>query len=379
MGELNKKDMNDWKQAEYRYVVLQAERMMPLSRKTMSTKDYMDGLANIYEAYHFFYPALLEHGLVMIGNNDEINGKKKMDQGLECMFEYSDEEMIEDEIDMFLDNLIILLRYDLAKEYALQLIEKYPSVSIYYDTLALCEAILGNEKESIEAIDKAIELNPKDYDYYSNKGWFYLFFGKLDEAEKSLTQALKLNENHDVTKGNIGVLNYLRKHGGNYVDFLLRPVDLEKISKYEDENEVQDEYGDDGSEISIMYTQYNHDRIKALKMVLPSEGTHVTGKVANIIETLDLFLSFVKNRSFQYFLFDDINYVQENFLDIMCAFIFRYKDVDAELVNDIFDGLTIFYSFLKERENVTNESYQALIVMMVTINDYKRNLISKLN
>jgi len=377
MGKIPEKFTSKWYGAENMYGELQAERMMPLFEEPMSTENLMDRLAEICKECYFFYPALLELGLLMIGTGDDLNGKKKMDKGLEYMLQYSDEEKIEDEGDIFLDNLIKFLRYDLAKEYAFQLIEKYPDVSIFYDTLSQCEAILGNEKEAIETIDKAIELKPESHHYHSNKGWYYLIFGNLDEAEKSLNQSLKLNKTNEITKGNIEVLNYLRKHGGNFVDFLLRPVDHELIRKYEeaDENEGQDDYEDDISKLSRLYAQYNHDRMEALKLVLSSRETHVTPRLAYIIETLKLFLDFVDKQSLDYFLFDDVNYIQEDFLDIMYMFIVKFKDVDADLINDIYDGLTIFYSFLREREIVTNEEYQALID---TMNNEKKGIISKM-
>ena len=373
----NKTKLKKWNLAEDMFGYLQAERMMPLFGGEQSDEDYLVALKDICKKCHFFYPALFEIGFLMLKVGDDLTGKKYMDKGIEFMLEYSEENNIEEEGDILLDNFLKFLRYDLAKVYALKLIEKYPDISIFYDTLAQCEAILGNEKVAIETIDSAIELKPESNFYHSSKGWFHLIFGNLDLAEDSLLQSLELSKDNTVARNNLKLLYYLRQNGGNYFDYLLRPFshELSDIFDEEGENDDDDDYDEDYS-WSRLHAGYNHDRIEALKMLLPARDIKLKGGLADIISTLEAFFRFVRDNIATNFLYEDIVLLEEDFLSIMHAFIVRFKDADAALINDIYEGFTIFYSFLNERGIVKDVNFQNLIEIM---SNEKKGLIAKTN
>jgi tetratricopeptide (TPR) repeat protein len=80
------------------------------------------------------------------------------------------------------------------------------------DSLVHAEARLGDIDAALLHIQEAIKLVPKDYGFWTNKGWYQLMRGELDDADAALKKALLIKPKDPVASGNLTILQYLRTH-----------------------------------------------------------------------------------------------------------------------------------------------------------------------
>ncbi|MBA7712823.1 hypothetical protein ES703_121813 [subsurface metagenome] len=85
-------------------------------------------------------------------------------------------------------------------------------------------------------------------------------------------------------------------------------------------------------------------------------------QISNLRITLHLFLSFVDDVLHEgMFLYDNLSRISINFKPIMHKFIFKHKDVDDKIFNDIYMSLAAFYGFLSHAKLLDKEYYEEFV------------------
>lgn len=66
--------------------------------------------------------------------------------------------------------------------------------------------------------------------------------GSLKDAEGALKKDLEIKPDDQFTKGNMDVLQYLkkRKKCGTFIDYLIRPVNYKELQQMEDKEEYDE-------------------------------------------------------------------------------------------------------------------------------------------
>lgn len=342
MKKSRKPSKKSWTEAVSEYSALKASLAMPFLSEPLTAEDIIQRLHDITRICASFYPAYIEQGLRLLAQGEDEPGRKKLEQGFKLLLRYVDPKRIQPETDTFLDSLATLWRFDLCQDYAQRLIDIFPHVALFYDYLAHAQAMLGHTEKSLRSIAKALELEPENIHFISNQGWFHLIAGHLEEAELALRRAEDLDPQDGVVQGNLMVLDYLKKHGGAYMDYLLRKADRERLTQL-----TEDEFWEDADD---MAADYNAGRIEALAMATVRQDQLQLSGLSDRITTLKQFLGFVQSLVQEIFLYEDVVFMEIHFKTIMHKFIFKFKDIDQEMVEDIYDALLEFYQFLAERE-----------------------------
>jgi tetratricopeptide (TPR) repeat protein len=243
------------------------------------------------------------------------------------------------------DNLEDLWRFDLCKRCMEILIERFPDKALFWDYLANATAQLGDVPAALRHSAKAIAMEPKNSHFRGNHGFHHLMAGKADEAKPHLLAAVRLDPENATNKGNLEVQKYLARNGGDFDDYLVRPVDREEIGRLSDEDDLES--------LDRLCATYNRDRLQALgRHLAVSEKNR--GRCADVIRTLQSFFGFVDRVSAMAgLLYEDIGHVHENFEAIMHKFIFKFADVDREMMEDVCESLLEYYGFLARKKLVS--------------------------
>ena len=194
--------------------------------------------------------------------------------------------------------------------------------------------------------------------------------GSLKDAEGALKKDLEIKPDDQFTKGNMEVLQYLkkRKKCGTFIDYLIRPVNYKELQQMEDKEEYD--------ELESLNADYNGSRMVAFKKFLLDEGDYLPHQILNFALTLELFFSFVKDILHDDFLFDDLVTIYIHFKPIMHKFIFKHKDVDDEIFEHIYISLIAFYDFLSRYKLLDRSDYKEFVR---DIKDMKSELREKMH
>ena len=88
------------------------------------------------------------------------------------------------------------------------------------------------------------------------------------------------------------------------------------------------------------------------------KGGDARAHLPNTLTTLKAFFRFVALiDSSGTFVHEDINRVGDNFKQIAHKFIFKFGDVDREIMDDVFDRLEAYYGFLASRKILAAEDF----------------------
>lgn len=98
--------------------------------------------------------------------------------------------------------------------------------------------------------------------------------------------------------------------------------------------------------------------MEAFKQTLLEDGDYLPHQIWNFKITLELFFAFLEKAIQDVFLFDDLATVRQSFKAIMHKFIFKHRDIDDEIVDDIYTSLALFYSFLSRCNLVADSVYR---------------------
>ena len=361
-----------WQGAEFDFASVVVGARMSFLGEPLNEKQVDKRMAAILEGCPRFFPALLQRGLY----HESIGSGKKaescFDRGFELMIELLEGEELIDAVDGLIEGLENRLRYDLCCRYLKKLAEMYPEQALYYDYWASSElrSRNGSVKKARKLQGKALQLEPDNPTFCSNLGWIHLTAGELEDAEHALGKALSIEPEHSSARANMEVLHYLKKRrgGATFMDFLLRPIDHVELRKLED--------AEDWDELDPIVADYNGSRMAAFKQTLLEEGDYLPHQIWNFKTTLALFFAFVNKPLQDVFLFDDVATVHQSFKAIMHKFIFKHRDVDDEIVGDIYASLALFYPFLSRCKLVADSDYRDFLL---DIESMKPELLEKMH
>ena len=345
-----------WKAAEWRYSAIQAALMLPFPGLARSPGEINEELDEIVRECPEFYPAVLELVLRRMAGGEDGSAAEQIETGLRLMLDAGDPQHMEEEADALLDNLENLWRFDLCKRCLEILVERFPDTALFWDYLGNATAQLGDVEAALRHSAKATALAPGNAHFLSNHGLHHLMAGNAGEAEIHLSAALRLDPENEVTKGNLEVQKHIARHGGNFSDYLVRTVDREEIERLSDD--------DDWERLDPLCAAYNFDRMQALGRYLAT-GADSRGRCVSVIKTLESFFEFVDRVSnMAGLLHEDIGHVHRHFNAIMHKFIFKFADVDREMIEDVCESLLVYYGFLARQELVSPAEFKRFRAMV---------------
>jgi len=348
---MNVRNTKAWKIAAWEYGEIAAQSMVPLLGAQPSPGEIIERLQRIIKECPKFYPALLELGLRQMASGRNNWAKRRIEDGFRLMLELAEPQHLDEELDGPLSNLEKLWRFDICRHYLEFLVERYPHNALFQDYLAHAAARMGDVDAALLHIAKAVEMEPDNPHFRSNQGWIYLIASKLEEADKAFVEALRLEPDNEVVKGNLEIHRYLTKHGGNYFDYLLRPVDKEEIDRLADEEEWE--------EVDRLCASYNDCRVEPMANALLQEDEHKRSRLPDLLATLRQFFRFVhKVDQGGYTLNEDLPFIHDYFKPIMYKFIFKFYDIDSEMIEEIYESLLEYYGFLARRGLVSAKEFK---------------------
>ncbi len=290
-----------------------------------------------------------------------------IDKGFCLMMDLADPKHHAENMDGILENLEKIWRFDISRRLLLMLADRQSLGADLLDSLAHAEARLGNLDAALLHIQEAIKLAPKDYGFWANKGWYHLMRGDLDDANVALKKALLIKPKDPVASGNLTILQYLRKHGGTYWNYLERPLDRAEIERLIDQEDDQ---------ATELCEDFNACRIEAFAQAALHKGGKDLSRLSDLLTTLRTFFNFVSEiDSSAYFLNEDIAVMSENYRPIMHKFIFKHGDVDREMMEEVWESLQSYYGFLADRRIVDTADFE---ILQKTIRETKDEFLDKM-
>jgi tetratricopeptide (TPR) repeat protein len=280
-----------------------------------------------------------------MARGDDGSAAEQIETGLRLMLKVGDPRYVEEEALNLHDNLEDQWRFDLCKRCMEILVERFPKKAVFWDYLGNATAQLGDVTAAMRHSAKAMAMEPKNSCYRGNHGLHHLMAGNADEAKPHILAALRLDPENDIHRGNLQVQEYLARHGGDFSDYLVRPVDRDEIERLSD--------NDDLEMLDRLSATYNRDRLQALGRHLAASETG-RGRRTPVIRTLERFFDFVDRVSAMAgLLYEDIGHVHKHFEPIMHKFIFKFADVDRDMIEDVCESVLEYYDFLARRELVS--------------------------
>jgi tetratricopeptide (TPR) repeat protein len=344
-----------WKAAKWRYASIQAAMMVPFG-ETASPGEIIEELDEIANECPEFYPAVLESALRRMALGDDASAAEQIETGLRLMLDVGDPRHVEEEALNLHDNLENLWRFDLCQHCMEVLVQRFPEKALFRDYLANAAAQLGDVATALEHSAKAIAMEPENSHFRGNRGLHYLMAGNAKEAKLHLAAALRLDPENETHRSNLTIQEYLARHGGSFSDYLVRPLDKEEIERLSEDDDLE--------VLDRLCAEYNADRLQALGRQLAADPKS-RGRCADMISTLRTFFDFVERVSAMAgLLYEDISHVHRNFQPIMHKFIFKFADVDQEMLDDVCDSLLEYYGFLARQQLVSSvefERFQELV------------------
>jgi len=203
---------------------------------------------------------------------------------------------------------------------------------------------LGNADEAIHQGGRALELCPDCEMFWSNMGWYHLCKGSLPEARQALQRALALDPDLECAGYNLEVHDYLCRHGGSFLDYLLRPTDVDEIHRLEQEEDFEG--------LQELRGSYDASRLEAWAQCAVQEDERQISRIGDRVSTLRSFFGFVDSISQESPLNADVRYLEDLFKPIMHKFIFKFRDVDRAMIEELYECLFDYLGFLSRRRLV---------------------------
>jgi tetratricopeptide (TPR) repeat protein len=275
-----------------------------------------------------------------------------IDKGFRLMMDLADPMHHAENMDGIIENLEKIWRFDISRRLLNMLADHQSLGADLLDSLAHAEARLGDLDAALLHIKEAIKLAPKDYGFWANKGWHHLMKGELKDAELALKKALQIKPKDPVASGNLTIFQYLRRHGGTYWNYLERPLDLAEIERLIDQEDDQ---------ATELCEDFNACRIETFAQAALLKGGKDLSRLSDLLATLRSFFDFVAQiDSSGFFLNEDIAVISENYRAITHKFIFKYGDVDHEMMEEVWESLQAYYGFLAGRGIVVAADFEML-------------------
>jgi len=354
---MNIRDTENWKAAELKYEEILTQQMTPFFRK-ITSDEIIERCESILKKCPEFYPALFEIVFRKIAAGQNSLAEQKIEEGFRLFLELVETKNIDKEIDILISNFEKLWRFDLSRRYLKMLVDRYPRKAMLQDRLAYAEAMLGNLDIALQYSARTVELEPNNLDFKRNRGWILLVAGNIKEAGDALAEAAQLDPSNKPLKGNLKIHRYLAEHGGNYLDYLLRPSEREKIDQLANEEEWE--------EVDKLCESFNECRKEALVMTFLKEDKQKIASLPDLMSTFVQFFGFVsKANQDDYMLNEDISFIHEYFKPIMHKFIFKFGDVNLNMLESIYKSLLEYYGFLANHG----------VVQLKEFNQFKKDIL----
>ncbi|MHB8878365.1 MAG: tetratricopeptide repeat protein [Myxococcaceae bacterium] len=311
--------------------------MLPFGRAPLTDAERVESWREMIAECDRFYAAHIELGIHLLRTGSEDEGRAHLDRGLVDLLDLS--EHTEEEVGALVENLERIWRYDVCRSLMERVVERWPGTARYHDALAHSAARTGDFTSATTSGLRALELEPNS-SFLSNMGLYAMMAGRLDEAGSYLERALSEDRKNAQTRGNLEVLKYLRRHGGRYADYLVRPAQRDTLDKLADK--------DDLSALELSCGDLNDSRFEAFAQDALDRGEIVP--VPETLSTLRGLFDFVAGVSADaYFLYEDVAFLRRNFESVMNKVIFKFRDADADLVREMCSALGVFYDFLQRK------------------------------
>jgi len=117
--------------------------------------------------------------------------------------------------------------YDLAKYYTIKSLSKDSSIFYSLNLLAHIQFYLKDSINSIINFDKAIKLNPTDFDKRNGIIKFLLENNDLNNAEKFINEAIELVPNNVYYYYDLGYINYVRANYNIAIEYFNKSILIE--------------------------------------------------------------------------------------------------------------------------------------------------------
>ena len=306
-----------------------------------------------------YYPVLFLRGEYMLRVGMDTKGEEYIEKAFQSILEIiDDEEEFIHEIPSETENLAKLLRYDLASKYMEKAITLFPESAALYDYLAfyLLQQPGIDKQKVLEIQEKALELEP-DNDYFiNNLGWIYMMFGEHEKAMELFRKAIDYSSDEHPDTENMDIAEYMQEHQINYLQYLLRPADMDEIQNLVKHHAVE--------EVTDLCNLYNTDRLTAFKQYHVHNKTLPIPRILNTVHFVEAFLEVV-NRNIDedsftiedIFLFDHVTNFPHKTRNFIEAFIEKSDRVEDPLQAVIFDALDVLYTFMREQGGITPQLY----------------------
>jgi len=342
----------EWKKAEWDYAQIHANRLIPASWGALTQEESIRELKGIVRRCPQFYPAVLELGLYQTSIKGDKASERMIEKGFQLLVELAAPKDLEEEVDAVVENLERLWRYDLSRKLLELLADRRLLSAACHDSLAHAAARLGDFKLAQHHIGEALRIEAVNKCFWSNKGLYHLMAGELEQAADALQRARRLKPDDPVIKGNLGIHAYLGKKGGNYFDYLLRPLDQNKIDQWADQEKWD--------QVDRLCADYNACRMEAFAQSVLLATAKGRSRLPRLLRVLKSFFDFVERiDSSGFFLNEAIGRVHTYFKRIMHKFIFKYGDVDHETIEDVYNCLIDYYGFLADTGLVAAAEFRA--------------------
>jgi tetratricopeptide (TPR) repeat protein len=110
-------------------------------------------------------------------------------------------------------------QYAQAERVCRQIIAARPGNADAHNILGVSLAALGNSKESVSELRRAIKINAQAPSYHANLGEILRQAGRLDEAAQALEAAIKLDPKNAQALNNLGIIEYEKKRFAKAVEY----------------------------------------------------------------------------------------------------------------------------------------------------------------
>jgi len=115
-------------------------------------------------------------------------------------------------------------QYAQAERVCRQIIAARPGNADAHNILGVSLAALGQQKDAIAELKRAIKINPQAPSYHANLGEILRQSGNLDEASEALNTATKLDPNNAQALNNLGIIHYEKRSFKKAVEFYQRAL-----------------------------------------------------------------------------------------------------------------------------------------------------------
>lgn len=334
--------------------------------------DVLDGeLEKLLVYCPAYFPAWFYRGEYMLRTGKSAEGETYMGKGFDRMAEVlEDEDEFERVLYQQVENLEKLLRYDLTAKLMEKAIRLYPDAASYYDDLAyyILQLPDRDNNEALRMQEKAMEIDPDDDCFINNLGWIHLMMGNSKEAERHFQRALEFNIDNPGASKNLDTAEYMREHKLNYIEYLLRPADMEEINKL---RKAVDFEG-----AAELCREYNADRVDAFKLFSLQNKRLPAHEILDVIQPFLFFMNEVEKMAKEdTLLYENIDLLCDKFKLFLYRFIIDTEFIEEQLLTEINRSLARFYDFLRDGKLINSDQHKRFSDQVnSSINEFSRRI-----